>query len=471
MKKFVIFFTACICITSMLFGCTININSSDNFEFPTELQTQKIGELDLRSYNYSVVENGIIYQNNDGKYGVISSDGKNDTGAIYTFCESLQGFFAFSTANISVDPNNVHSMNQLGIIDNKGNVIVPEQYCSFSILNSRYIKAIAVTETTDTNDENAVVFDSSDDSLQIFPDSDDQLYKGVWHIYDAETGMPIENATGTKAYVPDAYGDILSYVTDDQVRITVHPSGEPLPNNSTVYMNGSYSVSNGQTAVVYDSQGDRLFDYNPNNLTISSYNNGYYIASEYIDDVRYYSVLNENGEKVSIDFADYISVYGDMVLCADDTLRKLDGSLVVPETVDSVEQNEFMPNVYLVEQDSDYIVVDYAGNIIFEIHDEEDVYFSNFYLVSEKSNENYDSYCYSLIDMDYTIYGDRFSYFTAQAENADGYNSIYDIVDTISGKTLIEGYSNYLDSEPIDNAYYVYAINADGLIDIYVISY
>lgn len=236
-------------------------------------------------------------------------------------------------------------------------------------------------------------------------------------------------------------------------------------------MNGSYSVSNGQTAVVYDSQGDRLFDYNPNNLTISSYNNGYYIASEYIDDVRYYSVLNENGEKVSIDFADYISVYGDMVLCADDTLRKLDGSLVVPETVDSVEQNEFMPNVYLVEQDSDYIVVDYAGNIIFEIHDEEDVYFNNFYLVSEKSNENYDSYCYSLIDMDYTIYGDRFSYFTAQAENADGYNSIYDIVDTISGKTLIEGYSNYLDSEPINNAYYVYAINADGLIDIYVISY
>lgn len=48
-------------------------------------------------------------------------------------------------------------------------------------------------------------------------------------------------------------------------------------------------------------------------------------------------------------------------------------------------------------------------------------------------------------------------------------NSIYDIVDTVSGKTIISGYKGYWETHSSDSAVYVYAERADGGYDVYAV--
>ena len=47
------------------------------------LESEKIGSTD---YTVHIADSGIYYTDENGKYGVMTFDGKEDTGAIYDFC-------------------------------------------------------------------------------------------------------------------------------------------------------------------------------------------------------------------------------------------------------------------------------------------------------------------------------------------------------------------------------------------------
>ena len=73
---------------------------------------------------------------------------------------------------------------------------------------------------------------------------------------------------------------------------------------------------------------------------------------------------------------------------------------------------------------------------------------------------------YSLADKDFTLEGFSFAPWLIKVSRPD---YVYDVIDTITGKTIISGYESYSSVAVPGSAIYVYALNADGGIDIYTV--
>lgn len=86
---------AMILAISMLAGCGGKTSTNDEkegySEFPSKLTAEKIATLDMNEKLMSVADGGIYYRSGD-KYGVMSFDGKYDTGAIYSYCAPKKNF-------------------------------------------------------------------------------------------------------------------------------------------------------------------------------------------------------------------------------------------------------------------------------------------------------------------------------------------------------------------------------------------
>ena len=83
----------------------------------------------------------------------------------------------------------IENMNNVGVIDATGKVIVPEEYASVDVLNERFIKVCEVTEQTDSKDDALVFY--TERSMAIFANDDDTFFKGNWYVFDAETESDI----------------------------------------------------------------------------------------------------------------------------------------------------------------------------------------------------------------------------------------------------------------------------------------
>ena len=73
---------------------------------------------------------------------------------------------------------------------------------------------------------------------------------------------------------------------------------------------------------------------------------------------------------------------------------------------------------------------------------------------------------YILADKDFTIDGRSVAPWLVEASGA---NYTYNLVDTLSGETIISSYSGYQFVTQPGAAIYVYAKKADGGMDIYIV--
>jgi len=445
---------------------TTEISEEKAKKLDVKLKAEKIGSVQTSDRTLNYAEGGIYYKNKNNKYGIISLDGKSDTGAKYNYCKQNGKYFDVSSRTISEDAT-VNDMNSVGVVDGNGNVIIPEAYASISVLNDRFIRVCEVTAKTNSKDD-ALVYASNSNYVSLGPGANDTLYKGTWYVYDIRTGKKVVGVKGTMPYRVTTYGDYISFYTDDGKEKNVNSAGESLVEGATLLKDGSYVVKEGSVGVVYDTEGNKLFEYEAGDYSISSLSNDdrYFVARKTVDSKYKYFLVDRKGKIVSSEFERTPSVYGNN-LCLDGKLYDFKGNVVFEEKMYEWFLDELVTgNVFSIQtEDKKIFLITERGEVLFEDVISDDVKFEGSKFLAKKQNENSYNY-YSLKHNNYCIEnGISVGPWIVGTKNPGGF---YDLMDVISGEKIIESYNDYTYVKSDSGIYYIYAIDR-GVTDIYVI--
>lgn len=463
MKKYLSLLLVALLIVGVFAGCGKAVDKNNNVvngTFSEYLVAEKVGTLNRD--NFTTADGGLYYKDENGLYGVISFNGAKDTGAIFADVTPVGKYFQVRTTAIAGD-GDFAGLNAAYLIDGKGETVVPGTYASFYVISDRYIKVATVTERCYSKDETVVSYNSE---LGLTYDGNfgekNSWYKGNWYVYDIVTDKLVPGATGTGNDMVTASGRYLNLQDADNKYYKINENGEALPEGARVFDDGSYSIE-GKVGEVYDANGVLLFNYDLTGFTPAAESNGYYVANKYVDGSSKYAVMDKTGKVISTEFEDYITIYGEVVHCGE-KVYNLEGKCILEGTYESVYVDKMFGQNWMLRNEDYYTVIDKDGNIFFNGGDDDDydVHISDF-LASKKTDEG--NYFYSYKDRDYTIKGYSFAPWIVRTENA---NSMYDLVDTMTGKKLLEGYSDYESISRNALAYYVYAVYNGGA-DVYLV--
>jgi len=188
-----------------------------------------------------------------------------------------------------------------------------------------------------------------------------------------------------------------------------------------------------------------------------------YVASKYIDGASKFVVMDPEGKVISTEFNDYINIYGEVVHCGNQVYN-LEGECILDGTYESVYFDKMFEQNWMLRNDDYYTIIDKNGDVFFNGPDDDEhtVWTSDFMASKEVDGKHY---YYSYKDKDYTINGHHFAPWLVKTSNA---NSLYDLVDTMTGKKLLEGYKDYASISRNSLAYYVYA-KYNGGADVYLV--
>lgn len=429
-------------------------------EITEKLIAEKIGNIAKDSF--MTYRGGLIYKDDEsGKYGVMSTEGRHDTGPIYTRCVGDSLYFEVSFTEGAKNFSDISGMNSLGLVNGKGEVLVPMQYAYIYTINQRFVVACEAEEQVFSEDETTFTLS---ELYFTFEFDDPVSYAGRWYVYDVTTGEKVEGATGTGKYAAIAYGDTIKIKTEDGSWVAVDASGKLLPEGADVFEDGSYAVD----GTVYSPEGEKLFTYDEEGYCPDSYQYGYYVADKYENGTTYSVVMNEKGETVSSEFSDDIEIYGELIHCAN-KLYDFGGKQIIDGEYPMVYHETLYGNCWLLrEEDDTYTMILADGSILYkDVYGGKVMVFSDDFVAHEQNGAtDWTYYCHA--DKDYTIPGYSFAPWLVRTDNPTNEQLLYDVVDTITGNKLLEGYESYSYSETDGTALYVYA-KYDGGTDVYLI--
>lgn len=419
------------------------------------LTATKIGSINANSIYAE--DGGVYYRDANGKYGILSADGKKDTGAIYADCKALNKYFTVSTKT-TAEMTAVADLNCFGLVDGTGKQIIPAQYAAFTMIGDDYVLVYAVTERAAGQEDGMVYYN---EAFAFSPNEDSVWFKAQWSLYDLRTGQIVPGMTGAYKTSVTAKGNLLTYVSAAKQYETVNYKGQPIPKNANCFNNGFYKINDGESYVVYNADGVEQFrggedDYEPYGFYF-----GYIQASKYVDGTIYYVLMNEKGEIVSAEFkGDSPDEYGTMLLY-NGQLCTLDGTVLFEGPIKTVRQDTEFGKAWLLEgEDGTITCVDDQAQVLWS--GDADSVEEYYHLLSKKVGD--DTFFYSIADKDYTIKGRVFDRWLVKVDKPD---YVYDLVDTISGKAIISGYESF-SAVDVDNCMYIYA-KKDGAYDVYLV--
>ncbi|MBQ8731596.1 MAG: OmpA family protein [Oscillospiraceae bacterium] len=417
----------------------------------------KVGTLDTDSF--TAYRGGLIYQNKETqRYGVMSLEGRHDTGAIFTSCFETGLYFAV-TLGERTGSSSIDEINSAGIIDGKGNTIVPPGFAHFYLLNDRYIMAYRVTEKTSLLSETLLYLnDHHFLSPNAFGTNLGQ-YAGEWCVIDTVEGNAVPGVYGTTETTVSARGPYLTYKKGEDY-VTVGPDGEPAPKNQKMFDDGSYAVED-ETGKIYSAEGTLLFEYDPKGLVPTSMSGDYYLATRYGEETTQ-AVMDKTGKVLSAELPGYFTLRGDIIE-VDGKLYNFQGKQIIDGSYSAVLFDKMFGENFMLHLNDTFRLINKDGSVVFTYKESEaTVDPTNFIAATKKDDVNY---VYSHADKDFTIKGYGFAPWLAKDINDDG---LYRIVDTISGKTLLEGYKKFDYSTFDGTKLYVYAYY-DGGADAFII--
>ena len=419
------------------------------------LATVKVGSVDRD--DFMVAKGGLYYKEND-KYGVMSYVGLHDTGAVYSYLAEKGKYFAVSKKAIT-DSSSVADLNSVSLVDGNGRVIA-SGYANYFLLDDRY--AVACTATGRCYTEDDAVVSYKDGSILQGGHTDYNMYAGSWCVYDLNTGKKVPGVTGKKQPSLLGYGNLFKCGMDDGSWKTYNCNGQVI--DGKIFDDGSYAVES-KIGTVYAADGTKLFDYDLTGYepTSLSDDGGYYVAQMYSDAGYSYVVMDKKGKVVSKEFPSQPQVSGEL-LFTEEKVYNFDGENVIAGNYDSLRQDAILDGVWMLRQDDTYTMINKDGAVLFSQSDDDShTVFTSESVATEKRDDT--TYLYSHADQAYTIEGYSFAPWLAKAPTT---NYMYNLVDTITGKTVLEGYSNFSSNSYNDFAYYVYAKYSGGA-DVYLV--
>lgn len=428
----------------------------DNFNSFTAEKTATLNDCDVKEID----EGGVIYRDADSdKYGIISLDGSNDTGAKYTKCVPKGKFFLVTDSELK-SASSFDDMNVFGLVDGFGNEIVEQKYAVIEVENDYFAVATKITKKTD-NEDDALVY-QSDDILSLYADEDDTLFAGEWYVYSIEDKKKIPNVKGTKNTFMNGTYKHFEYTDADENNHIINKDGKELPEDTQLFSDGSYIVEENNKGAVYDMNDKILFEYNPLSVTIyNSFDNKYINANVTENDKTQDCILDTSGKRI-FKSKDTIEKCGNgIVMCYNDddyycctlTGEKIDVKGTAMDT------DNYLHNGVIVTGDSEYSYVLSNGEVI--INNAKECDSSNF-AFSETSSDGSVKY-YSYQDGDFTIEGYAETPYCASVSDGKGGENLLDLT---NNNNIITGYSSY-ECITADDEIYVFARNADIGGDVY----
>lgn len=416
-------------------------------ELPTALKAEKLGVL---SHEVFTADGGLYYKEGE-KFGIMTLDGKLDSGAIYTLCQPKGVYFL--VAKSMGDTADITSSNVVGLVDATGREIIPMQYASIELIGQRFARVAELTGTTDKEEERLTQF--TEDGKTV-------LCTGNWYLYDLKTGEAVPGATGTKPYISFDCGGYVKYVRDDKVAVTATPDGKALAEEPVHLKNGHYAIKTENA--VYDSDGNRQFTYDPKGyVPVDSESvSGYIVAKKQEKNKDTYVLLDKTGQVVSAVFDHAPAQYGDLFHVGKN-LVKLDGEVVVKGGCERVFWEPLYGQCWAVNDGKTTKVVDKTGHILYE-NTVKGSMVDTLKMMCYQSGEDR-RYYYSVKDKGFTISGAALSAFLVKKPNGDQ----HDVVNVLTGEAILTGYTDYAVSDADDTLLYVYAKKADNTIDVFVV--
>lgn len=408
---------------------------------------------------FTKCDGGLYYRDDSGKYGLMTLNGKKDTGAVYEYIRSEKKYFIAYTSLPSAE-DDFAGLNSASLIDAEGNMVIPDHYAAFDVIKERFVRVIEVTGFADSKDD--ALFYVTDKQFSFSASDDDTLYKGNWFIYDLETGKKMEGVTGTQAYRPDEYGNVLEYTLDDKSSVYMTANGDKLPDRATVFQNGCYVLSSDETIGVYNPDGSDLFTVNRDDFNVTaSFGVNYFLGNKYTDGETTYFLVDRTGKIVSAEFKGYISEVGDY-LKVENSLYDYDGNKLNNDAYSNIMFEDRRGVGYLLWNDEQVQLLASDGTEICTKSIAGDISVSQSYFTIKNGDTHY---CWK--DDDFTIKG-RAIY--GALVISEGEKQTKDLIDTVTGDTILSGYDDYDIVGDLSTGLYVYAQKNYSEYDVYLLN-
>ncbi len=441
-------------------GCKKDGRPEDPAEYtalPSALQAIKIGTIDRLEFTAS--DGGLYYRDKEGKYGIMTHNGKKDTGAIYAFCKPLENYFLVADVvpSFTAKPK---ELNVNGVVDATGKELIPKEYASIDLMDDRFARVCLATGVTTSEEKQMLHYNTVEGK---------KLLTGVWYIYDMQEGRRVKGATGTTRYATYTYGEYVKYVTDDKQICVVTPAGEFLPEEAIHLKNGCYALADDKGGTVYDGNGKKLFTYDKDGWVPydSTDLDGDIIAKKKVGDTERYVLLDRKGKVISGVFDQKPSIQGGKVY-VDGKLYKMDGKVVFNTPCQSIQTEPLTGQCWMMETlDGVDTLVCNNGKVLYRENKDKygKVSFdSDRFLLSKKEDDK--TLFYSMKKKKFVLEGEAFAPWLIKQEQEDSKNSL---IDTISGKVLLKDYFRYRYSDANSKLLYVYAETEEDTWDIYVV--
>ncbi|MBQ4561635.1 MAG: hypothetical protein IJA55_04830 [Clostridia bacterium] len=428
---------------------------------------EKVGSVEKKNINHG--SGGLYYQEGE-LYGVMSFDGEYDTGAKYEYC-SPEGLY-FRVAEKRTEGTEPGDVNNMGLINAMGEIIVPMEYAVITAENYRYVRAFKATESTDNKDEALVYL--TDSWIHSGAKDGDLLYKGEWQVYDALEKKEINGIKGTNKYAVNAWGGFLEYTNDTDDKVVINYNGDVIPAGAQRYaMADCYSVEADGVLTMYTVTGDKLFEMNMEGKSISSLSSAiyntqigrdtYFLVREKESDTCY--LVDFDGKKASGDFTGPIYYYDGFIRVeATGNIYDLNANVLVKgnEEFETVEPYKETKQLCLVEDSKISKIIDLDGKVLFEKERSDELITSSYNVPRIKTDNGYMYYSFKDGDFIYKGY-DCISWFVRLKVG----ENTFSLVDPFTGNTVIEGAARVSEETDINSGItYIYVENENGT-DIY----
>ena len=392
-----------------------------------------------------------MYRNRDtGLYGILAPDGSYDSGAVYYNVKATGDYFQI-TLTRPEDPDNMDQLNNTGLVDGYGNVIIPTEYATLeAYAGSPFVKAIKATARTENKDEAILYLSSSYFSLSA--SDTDPLYVGEWEVYDVRTCEVVPGVAGTKNYSITLGEANITYYDDEYTSIRVNANGEQYPEDAVIYGNGAYWES--ATRNVYDSFGNLIFSLAETPYNSLSYSNGLYLARCYDAGETKSIVLDENGNTISIEYVGKVSLCGENLILVENRPYDFAGNLILDADVDSAYLNGKIWNLSYYETKAFYLL-DTQMNLLYSGVKSDDIMYYSSQNTLGKKLEGYTYSFYSFAQGEFLYTGNSVAAGLVTVANGE----TKDLVDTFTDEIILSGYTAYTVCQDDNGCLYIYAQN------------
>lgn len=393
---------------------------------------------------------GIIYQSAQGGYGVVSIDGKKNTGAKYAYAAEIAGGSGKGYI-VTTAASKTENINPCGLMDKYGEVLLDNKFAHIKMINDRYVQVITALE--ETKDEKEALVYYTDRSHALSPEEGDVMYRGRWELFDLKNRQFVNRVSGTTSDYITAKGQFVTYALDNGKKLTVDASGEAVTDGRMILDDGSYVLDkkDGKKAL-YTTDGEHLFDYDPALYLVRGVVDGCYYAK---NDLGYF-LLDNKGEKISCEFTAYIAhAFPDYVLVSGHVLT-YEGRDMFSEKISGLEFDAVNRDAYYARGSYYSYLIDPQGGVLLYQPINKEKFHGNNFEFYQKTEEG-DLFFNQRLDT-YSIKGDSVAApWLVSTEEGD----MRTLVDARTGNKLMVEFGQYFTAQDKANRIqYVFALRS-----------